>query len=164
MVKMSQERFDEAVRLEEDGQEDSALAVWRELAISNPTRNVFLRLAGCSKKPGLKDEAESAFTSALKIDGRSTPALNGLGLLAIGRGDFEAAEGYLERSCTVEESASSFSLLGVALRNLGKTLEAEEAYRRAIRLDANYEEAYYNLGVLLREDRPSEAQAGGQRG
>src|ERR1700690_2070592 len=47
----------------------------------------------------------------------------------------------------------------IARRNLGKTLEAEEAYRRAIRLDADYEEAYYNLGVLLREDRPSEAEA-----
>jgi Flp pilus assembly protein TadD len=49
--------------------------------------------------------------------------------------------------------------LGVALRSGGKDFEAEEAYRRAIRLDPKYEEAYYNLGVLLEVERPSEAQA-----
>jgi superkiller protein 3 len=59
----------------------------------------------------------------------------------------------------LEKSPGRFSLLGVALRNLGKDLEAEEAYRSAIRLDPAYEEAHFNLGVLFRKDRPSEAQA-----
>jgi len=47
----------------------------------------------------------------------------------------------------------------VALRNNGKELEAEEACRKAIRLDPRYEEAYFNLGVVLKFDRPSETQA-----
>jgi len=38
-------------------------------------------------------------------------------------------------------------------------LEAEAAYRRAIRIDSKYEEAYYNLAVLVGKDRPSEAKA-----
>jgi putative YjhG/YagF family dehydratase len=157
--KMAQARFAEAVRLEDEGQPDRALAVWRELAISHPTRNAFLRLASCAKDLRLTDEAEIAFTSALKIDGRSSPALAGLGLLAIDRRDFAAAEGYLQRACAVEDLALSFTLLGFVLTRRAKPLEAEEAYRQAIRFDANYEEAYYNLGVLLRKDRPSEAQA-----
>jgi len=155
---MSQELFDEAIRLEENGEEVGALSVWRELAISNPTRNVFLRLASCAKGLGLIDEAERAFVRALEIDNRSAPALLGLGILAINRRDYEAAEGYLKRARAVEECPSTLSILGVALRNLGKDLEAEEAYRRAIYLDSQYEEAYYNLGVLLRDERPSEAR------
>jgi tetratricopeptide (TPR) repeat protein len=51
------------------------------------------------------------------------------------------------------------TFLGVALRNVGRNLEAEEAYRRATRIDSKYEEAYFNLAVLLRYDRPSEAKA-----
>jgi protein O-GlcNAc transferase len=96
---------------------------------------------------------------ALEIDGRSTLALRGLGILAIDRRNFAAAESYLKKACEIEEDPGGFSLLGVALRNVGKDVEAEAAYRRAIRLDPKYEEAYYNLGVLLRDDRPSEAQA-----
>lgn len=156
---MSQELFDEAIRLEENDEKADALAVWRELAASSPTRNVFLRLASCAKGLGLIDEAERAFIRALEIDNRLAPALLGLGILAIHRRDYEAAEGYLKRARAVEEHPSTLSTLGVALRNLGKDLEAEEAYRRAIYLDSQYEEAYYNLGVLLRDDRPSEAQA-----
>jgi tetratricopeptide (TPR) repeat protein len=155
---MSQTLFTEADRLEEDGQAEHALAAWRELAASSPTRNVFLRLGGCAKDLGRIDEAERAFTRALEIDDRSWLALAELGILAIDRRDYEAAEGYLKRACAVEADPPRLTLLGVALNKLGKKLAAEAAYRRAIHLDSNYEEAHYNLGVLLRSDRPSEAE------
>ena len=157
MVRVSQELFDEADRLEEEGQQHRALIVWRQLAETHPTRNVFLRLASITKELGLIDDAEHAFQQALEIDGRSAGALMGLGVLAINRRNFEAAESHLKRACEIEESPGGFSLLGVALRNNGKEFEAEEAYRSAIRLDPKYEEAYYNLGVLLKFNRPSEA-------
>ncbi len=118
-----------------------------------------MRLANCAADLGLTDEAKSAFTRAIEIDDRSALALASLGRLAIHSRDYEAAEGYLTRACAVEERASSLSALGVVLRNLGRTSEAEEACRRAILLDSNTEEAHFNLGVILRNDRPSEAQA-----
>ena len=158
IVSVSQELFDEADRIEEAGAGERAFALWRDLASSSPTRNVFLRLAGCAKDLGLFDDAERAFARALEIDECSVRALTGLGTLAIHRRDYEVAAGYLRRACAVEESPANFTLLGVALRNMGKNLEAEESYQRAIRLDSKYEEAYFNLGVLLRDDRPSEAQ------
>lgn len=155
---MSQELFDEADRLEDDGQTERALAVWKLLAASSPTRNVFLRLARCANELGLIDDARAAFIRALEIDDRSAPALVGLGLLANHSQNYEAAEDYLKRACAVEDNPGTFTLLGIALHNLKRDLEAEEAYRSAIRIDPKYEEAYYNLGVLLRDDRPSEAQ------
>jgi tetratricopeptide (TPR) repeat protein len=159
MVRVSpQELFDEADRLEEEGQQDRALITWRQLAETHPTRNVFLRLASVTKDLGLIDDAEHAFKQALEIDGRSTGALMGLGSLAIDHRNYEAAESYLKKACEIEEYPAGYTLLGVALRNNGKDLDAEEAYRRAIRIDPKYEEAYYNLGVLLKFDRSSEAQ------
>jgi tetratricopeptide (TPR) repeat protein len=153
------ELFHEADRLEDDGQPELALGVWRQLAEAHPTRSAFLRLARITKELGLIDDAEDAFKHALEIDDRSALALRGLGIIAIDRRDYAAAETYLKKACEIEEDPGGFSLLGVALRNVGKDLEAEAAYRRAIRIDPKYEEAYYNLGVLLRDDRPSEAQA-----
>lgn len=100
---MSQELFDEAIRLEEEGQRVRAVGVWRQLAETQPTRNVFLRLAQITNELGLLAEAENAFKGALEIDGRSALALRGLGILAIGRRDYEAAESYLKTACEIEE-------------------------------------------------------------
>lgn len=156
---MSQELFDEAVRLEEDGQNERALAVWRQIVETTPTRNAYLRLAGCAKELGLVDDVERAFQRALEIDGRSEIALRSLGILAVDRCDYLAAVDYLRRACEIEETAGALTVLGVALRHTLNDLDAEVAYRRAIQIDRKYEEAYYNLGVLLRlNDRPSEAQ------
>lgn len=155
---MSQDLFDEAVRLEEEGEYEHALAVWQQLAETSPTRNVFLRLGSIAKDLGLLGDAERAFKQALEIDGRSTNALMSLGSLAIDQRNYETAVDYLRRACEIQEDPGGFSLLGVALKNTGELLDAEAAYRSAIRIDPKYEEAYYNLGVLLR-DRPSEAQA-----
>ena len=155
---MSQELFDEAVHLEEQGQNEDALAIWRQLSEIKPTRNVFLRIGWLTQSLGIVDDAELSFKRALEIDGGSATALRALGILAIGRSDYETAVCYLQRAREIEEDPGGLSLLGVALRNTGKYNEAEEAYRTAIRIDSNYEEAHYNLGVLLRDDRPTEAQ------
>src|SRR5260370_17699229 len=159
MVRVSpQELFDEADRLEEQGQQDRALIAWRQLAETHPTRDVFLRIASITKDLGLIDDAEHAFKQALEIDDRSAGALMGLGALAINRRNYETAESYLKRACEIEGCPAGFTLLGVALRNNGKDFEAAEAYRRAILLSPKYHKASPNLGVLLKFDRPSEAQ------
>jgi tetratricopeptide (TPR) repeat protein len=159
MVIMSQELFDKAVQLEEDGHAEAALAAWRELATSNPTRNVYLRLARSAKSLGLINDAEGAFANALRIDDRSAQALVGLGTIALNRSNWGDAESYLRAACAIEDSPSTLTLLGVALRHLGRNLDAEQAYRQAIRLDPDWGEAYFNLGVLLQEDQRSVAQA-----
>jgi tetratricopeptide (TPR) repeat protein len=155
---MSQERFEEAVRLEDEGLNEQALQVWRQLAETHPKHTVFLRLARVAWGLERFDEAEAGFKRALEIKPDSVLALVPLGSLAIRRTDWETAVDHLKRACAIEEDARAFCLLGVALRNTGKEIEAEEAHRTAIRIDPNYEEAYYNLGVVLKFERPSEAQ------
>jgi Flp pilus assembly protein TadD len=53
---------------------------------------------------------------------------------------------------------------GVALAQLGRLAEAEAAYQQALRLDAGYAEAWYNLGnLLVADDRRTEAAAAYRR-
>ena len=160
---MSQELFDEADRLEGYGQHDRALAIWMRLAETKPTRNVLLRLGRLMHSLGMAADAERTFQRALEIDGRLGEALRALGLLAIEQSDYETAVLYLQRDREIREDPGGLCLLGVSLKNTARAVEAEEAYRSAIRIDPNYEEAHYNLGVLLRDNRPSEAQKHLQR-
>jgi tetratricopeptide (TPR) repeat protein len=155
---VSQELFDKAVHLEEAGQTEAAIQVWRDIVAAAPTRNALLRYGGAAKELGLYDEAEQAFRLALEKDPESALAMTELGLIALHQRHYDTAEHHFRGACQAEEDPGSFTLLGVALRNLCRDFEAEEAYRTAIRFDPNYEEAYFNLGVLLRDDRPSEAQ------
>jgi Flp pilus assembly protein TadD len=48
-------------------------------------------------------------------------------------------------------SAAAWSNLGIGLEELGRTVEAEAAYRRAGEVDANDWRALFNLGILLRK-------------
>lgn len=98
-IRVSQKLFDEAVRLEADGQLEPALALWRQLAEASPTKNVFLRLGSLTRTLGLLDEAEQAFKRAVAINEHSGLALTALGSLALDRGDSESAIGYLRRAC-----------------------------------------------------------------
>src|ERR1035438_4402835 len=109
MVKVSQDLFDKALHLEEEGQLECAFEVWRELASTSATRNVFLRYGGAAKELGLLDEAQEAFRRALEIDDLSAPALTQLGIIALGRHDYNTAEGYLRRACAAEEDAGRFT-------------------------------------------------------
>ena len=49
-------------------------------------------------------------------------------------------------------------MLGLVLHHLRRDREAQESYWRAIALDPQFDEAYYNFGVLLRETAPAEAE------
>src|SRR5690242_20478273 len=115
MVLVPQDLFDEADRLEERGESACALGKWRELAISNPTANVFLRLAGCAKDLGNLAEAETALKRVLDIDDRSALALAQLGIMALEREDYHTAESCLRKACDAAEDSGRFTLLGVAL-------------------------------------------------
>jgi tetratricopeptide (TPR) repeat protein len=62
-------------------------------------------------------------------------------------------------------SAPAFNTLGIVLRRQGQLADAEQAYRKAVRLDEGYSLAWRNLGVLydLYLQRPHEALTAYQR-
>jgi arylsulfatase A-like enzyme/Flp pilus assembly protein TadD len=75
-----------------------------------------------------------------------------LSSLSIQRGDWTAAERLARAAVEAEpRSASAWSNLGVGLEGLGRTAEAEAAYRRAGEVDASDWWGLFKLGILLRK-------------
>lgn len=93
--------------------------------------------------------AESAMQAfSAKHPELAGPLLN-LALLRMRQGDDVAALAWFERASAVCTScAPVWNGLGVLHRQQGRFAESEQAYRRAIELDADYALAYYNLAVL----------------
>ncbi len=88
---------------------------------------------------------------------RSKSILNRRGPITIwawrcARGAFHAAAASYRRAIAIKSSdPGSHSNLGNALRALGRHGEAEASHRRALALNADYLEARYNLGLVLKD-------------
>ncbi len=84
-------------------------------------------------------------------------------------GRIEYAEKHLERAAESYRNAfeqsggthlESLNNLGITLKELGKTYQAEETFMKALEIQPDYANGFYNLGLLyLEEESYSEAQA-----
>lgn len=116
---------------------------------------------------GQLDRSLQHLRRAVDLDPKMGDARFHLGTaLAEGRRWDEAVEEYRTAlalpSITVSELA--YQNLGLALYNLKRYPEAEQALRFALTLDANLQGAYYNLGlVMLAQGRGADARAVFQR-
>src|SRR5579872_5349667 len=153
-MKSPEELFEEAERLEEDGCEQEAFQKWKELADKYRNPDVLFRFALLARKLGELGEAKKALDLLVKLDPDFDGAHLTVASLAIRSQEYEDAERHLRRALHIEETRAGLTMLGVVLRNLGRDCEAKESYRRAIALDPLFDEAYYNLGVLLRDTAP----------
>ena len=105
----------------------------------------WLVLAGCSQPPG-----EREFKA---------------GLRELNRGEAVRAKAQFERSIDQragsEENAEAYNFLGIANLQLNKTAEAIQAFEESRRLDPDYLEPVYNLGVALADsgDMPGAVSA-----
>ena len=115
-----------------------------------------------AQKLGRWTDAEKAFFDALRVDKTFPLAMIGLGSLFLRRTDGDrstndrTAKAWLEQAVAATLTPIPLSLLGDAHDRLGEKEAAKGAFRRAIELDASYEEAYCNLGILLARDGENE--------
>jgi len=69
-------------------------------------------------------------------------------------GDLRTAEKWYRRAVQYEANTSRLVFLGGVLAQQGRFAEAKRCHRRAARLATNLpDEAYYNLGLILRAER-----------
>ena len=149
-----------ATALREAGKPAEALAIYRAVASRWPTDATLLHdLAVAAREAGSLDEAVKADRAALALEPGSPTARNGLGLLAIDQGrPQDAVREFTEATQTDPNNASYWTNLGNARRAVGDRGGAEQAYRKALEIDATSPDAANGLGVLLVEaNRPSEA-------
>jgi len=110
---------------------------------------------------GRTAEAENLWRDLIRDQPEYGRAWLNLSSLSIQRRNWPAVE-QLARAAVEREplSPAAWNNLGIGLEELGRTAEAEAAYRRAGEVDANDWRALLNLGILLRKSaRYGEAAA-----
>lgn len=108
------------------------------------------------------DLALVPFTRAVELDATYGEAQMNVGVALAEMGQWEQALDAYRKAVvmpTLPRPDLAYHNMGVALLNLKRYREAEEALRFAISLDPKMAGAYYNLGlVLLAEDRKDDAK------
>lgn len=96
------------------------------------------------------EDALKCYQKAADIDPGNYEALNNLVLCLIRDKKFhQALPVALLATKLCHDSPELFLNLGIIYMNIGKLLEASTAYKKAIRLNERYADAYFNLGVCL---------------
>ncbi len=121
------------------------------------------RLGVLHLNEGHLNEAEKCFLESIKLDPKSTAALNALGLTYLSMGKYEDAKIYFEKAISVTPFFSdAYNNLGVTYMQMGKYEKAEECFHKA-RQDSIYvlmPSLWFNLGLLReKQERYDEAIA-----
>ena len=151
------ELTDKAEMLEESGALSEALEAWREALRHHATPYLLYRLGSLALQCGEWSEAEESLLSTVEIARDFAAPHVRLGILYIERGHYEKAQAFLKKALQLEESAATYTLRAVAERRLGMPGEAIDSLHKAIEIDRGYEEAHYNLAVILAAEMPQKA-------
>jgi tetratricopeptide (TPR) repeat protein len=157
-----QQRAQEA---EDAGDLPLALELWKELAEKHSETLFFLCYGKVAEKLAKWEEAENAFTQALRLQPNSSiaqlvgsPLVNAsMGTLWSNRTDkdrtesLKTAKEWFQNAVKMQRGAPWLTLLGAACARLGDGAAAKEAFEEAVKLNPNYHEAIYNLAVIEEE-------------
>ncbi|MEO6391377.1 MAG: tetratricopeptide repeat protein [Pyrinomonadaceae bacterium] len=147
----------DAESLEDEGRLTEALAAW-EVAMASDTSSYSLsRYALAALELGMVEKAVSALTAACERSTTSSSSHSMLGSIYLDLGEPELAREWEERAIEVDPTPIAYTLLGVALAELGQKQPARWSYQQALALDPDYEEALYNLAVTYLPDDPTKA-------
>jgi tetratricopeptide (TPR) repeat protein len=154
-----EERFAIAETMEERGEYSEALKLWRQLASEVSDASVLCRQASLAEQLGLTEEAEAAYRNAIQIDNKLPWAYVGLASILTDRSESAESAVLLKKALSLEKTAITYTMLGVALISLDRNEEAIESLQAALCLDPEYEEAYFNLGLVKQKTDRSAAES-----
>jgi len=155
--------FFEAGRdLASKGQYPEAIAEFKKALEKFPDEpTVLANLADAQMKSGQAEEALANFDKAIAAapDDASLWTNKGVVLGKLGK-TAESQEAFKKAAAlNPAAAAQNFYNLGATLVNSGQPKEAAQAFRQAIASDANYAEAYYQLGLCLSGDPATMSEA-----
>jgi len=148
---------EEARRLEEQGATEQALDSWRAVISREQDPDYLCKFGMLALDSGRWSEAEEAFASAIKIAPTEPEAYEGMGILLEQLGQYERAKAYLTKSLDLEKTASAFTVLGCSQMGLDEFDAARDSFRAALKIDPNYEEAYYNMALTFTGEQLGES-------
>jgi tetratricopeptide (TPR) repeat protein len=116
---------------------------------------------------GLRSQAHAVFQGILDIHPQDVLALNSLGYNELNNRHLVQALGYFERVLTLtpnNANANAHFNVGFVCEELGRSQEAELAFRNALEVNEKMDRAWYGLGlVLVRQRRLEESLAAFKR-
>src|SRR5205807_1975908 len=97
--------------------------------------------------------------AAVEADPKFVEARMNVGLTTVNFRKYDTAKEQFSKvlELTGNKNYDAFIGLGLALRGSGDFPGAEEQYNKAMKLDSNRGEAYYNLGVLYKDFKANKA-------
>lgn len=162
---MSQ-RFDEAKELHRAGDLESAIALYREVIVEDPSHYRALNnLGACHEELERTAEAEDSFRRALALAPAEAPLHHNLGRLMHLDGRLEEAEQFYRRALELDSALSGAHFnLGRLLQESGRHEDAEPILRAAAAEDPEAPATHSCLGdALFAQRRVAEALDAYQR-
>ena len=144
-------KFDRALELGEKGQYEAAIAVWRELAASNPgDARVHNNLGEALARAGKLAEAIPQYEKALELNPQYHAIHKSLGLALTAAGRPDEAIPHFEKALEVyPESADLHNDFGRALAMKERLDDAMAEFRKAAEIDPRSAYAQNNIGRVL---------------
>ena len=119
-------------------------------ALSEPAIRQLLLDALQLHRDGQVTAAESLYRQILLHQPDYADALHLLGIIELGRGQFESAIDLFTKAISVNSKQAPFyNNLGIALGNVQRSDEAIASFRRSIHLKPDYADAHANLAIML---------------
>ena len=114
---------------------------------------------------GLRAQAHDVFQEILAINPADPLALNSLGYQELNNQSFIQALGYFERALVqTPNNANAHFNVGFVCEELGRSQQAELAFKAALQIDEKLDRAWYGLGLaLVRQQRFEDALAAFKR-
>lgn len=135
----------------------------RSIAHHHEPATVYFHLGLALLSLGKKDEAIHFLREGISRDKTNAEFHLHLGLALEAKGDIAGAAESYKAAIESKPSPELICRLALTQQALGRLPQAEEAFRRALEMDANCTEAHYGLGYVLKlQGRLPEALRAGQ--
>jgi tetratricopeptide (TPR) repeat protein len=140
------------VQLTEEGKYPEAIAEFNKALQSRPDEpGIYAAIANAYTKLGKNDEALLSYQKAVSLNPNDPNLYKSMGMLLNSMGKIPEAQEAFKKSAELNpaSSAQDYYNIGVTMVNSGQAENAAEAFKKAIAADANFSEAYYQLGMAL---------------
>lgn len=168
------DKFEIALRLQDEGKLDEALSVYKSLLGVYEDDEIYVNMGYIMSAQGKFEEAIVAFRKAVMINNVHAKAYKSIGEVFIKKGEPTEAEKYFQKAGDIflerdmdKEAEDSFNevlklnpsttnvynSLGILQRKKHNYKEAVKMYEAALKIDPADENIYYNLGRAMLDDK-----------